>query len=169
MTVSITTDPPYNDWWVFVDGRHADNGEPVPATVTTAASSRWSTFGARRAAPVADLFVDKTVTRACRPDEDVDLQPARAQPGKRGGDRRRRHRYPAVGGHLRERNASRRLHHRDHRQPDRLERGRSFPPTGSRATKPCLELTVRFAASVVVGLLVTNTLASPRAGARGRL
>jgi len=59
-TVHISTEPAYNDWWIFVDGRHADNGAQVSVQVVEGHTTVVN-FQRPPAIPVADLCVDKSV------------------------------------------------------------------------------------------------------------
>ena len=58
--VHITTDPSYNDWWMYVDERHADNGVQVSAQVVDGQATVVD-FRRPPVTPVADLYVDKSL------------------------------------------------------------------------------------------------------------
>ncbi|MBN1890572.1 MAG: DUF11 domain-containing protein [Thermoflexales bacterium] len=60
-TVHIASDPAYGDWWILVDGRHAENGVQISGVKVV--EGRYTVVDFRRppAAPAADLYVDKSI------------------------------------------------------------------------------------------------------------
>ena len=60
--VRITSDPGYSDWWIYVNGRHVDNGRQALVTVTEGAPVTVD-FRRPPISPAADLSVDKTLVQ----------------------------------------------------------------------------------------------------------
>lgn len=58
--VHINSDPAYNDWWMYVDERHADNGVQVTAQVVEGRTTVVD-FQRPPTTLVADLYVDKSL------------------------------------------------------------------------------------------------------------
>ena len=157
--VHVSTDPPYNDWWVFVDGRHVDNGAQVSVWVD---GGRVTVIDFRRppAAPVADLFVDKELVQGVVAfDEDVTYRLRVRNLGSlEASGILVTDTLPAGSTFLSEAHPAGFATVTEGSQT--VWTAASLPVYGQTGYEALLDVTARLAGSVVAGDLVTNALAS---------